>query len=43
MIFSKFFFIEIHEKHFTVYYRLFKYNLPKKLGVTDSGFKITPL
>ena len=38
MIFSKKIFIEIHEKHFMVYYRLSKCNLPKKLGVTDSGF-----
>ena len=32
MIFSKNFFIEIHEKHSTVYYRLSKCNLPKKIG-----------
>ena len=32
MIFSKNFFIEIHEKHSTVYYRLFKCNLPNKIG-----------
>ena len=38
MIFFKIFFIEIHKKHSTVYYRVSKCNLPKKLGVTDSGF-----
>ena len=32
MIFSNKFLIEIHEKHFTVYYRLSKCNLPKKIG-----------
>ena len=33
MIFSKKkFSIEIHEKHSTVYYRLSKCNLPKKIG-----------
>ena len=32
MIFSKNFVIEIHEKHSTVYYRLSKCNLPKKIG-----------
>ena len=36
--FPKNFFIEIHEKHFTVYYRLSKLIYRKKLGVTDSGF-----
>ena len=39
MIFSKNFFIGIHEKHFTVYtidYPNVIYR--KKLGVTDSGF-----